>query len=69
MQSNQPTVPIEFAGKWIAWDHGMQRIVASGESAAEVLEMARKAGETDPVLGKSPPANVRLIGGPRLKRR
>jgi hypothetical protein len=57
-----PTVPIEYAGKWIAWDHSMTRIVASGATPAEALEAAKKAGETDPVLGKSPPANVRMIG-------
>jgi hypothetical protein len=57
-----PTVPKEYAGKWIAWDHSMSRIAASGATPAEVLEAAKKADEPDPVLGKSPPANVRLIG-------
>ncbi|MCI0333299.1 MAG: DUF5678 domain-containing protein [Planctomycetes bacterium] len=57
-----PTVPIEYAGKWIAWDHSMTRIVASGTNPAEVLKAAKDAGEPDPVLGKSPPANVRMIG-------
>ena len=63
-QKYQPTVPREYAGKWIAWDHGMQRIVASGNSLREVLESAEKAGESDPVLDKVPPADVRLIGAP-----
>lgn len=57
-----PTVPKEYAGKWIAWDHTMTRIVASGTKPAEVLEAAKKAGEPNPILGKSPPANVRMIG-------
>jgi hypothetical protein len=57
-----PTVPIEYAGKWIAWDHSMTRIVASANSLTEVLEAAKKAGEPDPVLDKVPPANIRLIG-------
>ena len=57
-----PTVPIEYAGKWIAWDHAMMRIVASGESPSEVLKAAKKTGESNPILGKSPPANVRMIG-------
>ncbi len=57
-----PTVPIEYAGKWIAWDHAMTRIVASGASLVEVLEAAKKADEADPVIDKVPPANVRLIG-------
>jgi hypothetical protein len=57
-----PTVPLEYAGKWIAWDHAMTRIVASGTSPAEVLAAAKNTGEPSPILGKSPPANVRLIG-------
>jgi hypothetical protein len=57
-----PVVPKEYAGKWIAWDHAMTRIVASGATPAEVLEAAKKTGEANPVLGKSPPANVRMIG-------
>ena len=57
-----PTVPKEYAGKWIAWDHDLTRIVACGNSLAEVLESAKSVGELDPVLDKVPPANVRLIG-------
>jgi hypothetical protein len=60
---HHPTVPIEYAGKWIAWDHDMKRIIASGSTPAEVLEEAKKLGEPNPVLGKSPRANVRSIGG------
>jgi Family of unknown function (DUF5678) len=62
MQQSHPTLPIEYAGKWIAWDHNMTHVVASGTSAAEVLGTAKNAGETDPILGKAPRANVRLIG-------
>ena len=57
-----PTVPIEYAGKWIAWDHAMTRIIASGTSLLEAKEAAHKAGEPDPILGKAPPADVHLIG-------
>ena len=49
-----PTVPKKYAGKWIAWDHSMTRIVASGTTTDEVLEAAKKAGETDPILDKVP---------------
>lgn len=57
-----PTVPIEYAGKWIAWDRALTRIVASADSLTEVLNAAKKAGEPDPILDKVPPADVRLIG-------
>jgi hypothetical protein len=59
---SHPTVPKEYAGKWIAWDHAMTRIVASGSDPADVLEAAKNVGEPNPVLGKAPPANVRIIG-------
>lgn len=57
-----PTVPIEYAGKWIAWNHAMTRIVASGATPREVRDAAISAGEPNPILGKSPPADVRMIG-------
>jgi Family of unknown function (DUF5678) len=58
----RPFVPKEYAGKWIAWDHEMTRIVASANSLTEVMAAAKDAGELDPILDKVPPANVRLIG-------
>ena len=61
-QIQHPTVPIECAGKWIAWDHTMTAIIASANSLAEVMEAAKKVGELDPILDKVPPANVHLIG-------
>jgi hypothetical protein len=57
-----PIVPIEFAGKWIAWDHEMTRIIASGATPRQVQDAARKAGEPNPILGKSPWPDVRMIG-------
>ncbi len=57
-----PSVPIQYAGKWIAWNHEMTRVVASGATPREVRDAAIKAGEPNPILGKSPQANVRMIG-------
>jgi hypothetical protein len=62
MPLNYPIVPKEYAGKWIAWDHERTRIVASGSTPREARDAAIKAGELHPILGKSPPANVRTIG-------
>jgi hypothetical protein len=61
-EMRHPTVSIEYAGKWIAWDHDMTRIVASGTSLDEVIKAAKDTGESDPVFAKAPPAHVRLIG-------
>jgi hypothetical protein len=62
MPTNQPIVPREYAGRWIAWDHEMTHIVGSGATPREARDAAIKAGEARPILGKSPPANVRMIG-------
>jgi hypothetical protein len=66
MPTNQPIVSREYAGKWIAWDHEMTRIVGSGATPREAWDAAIKAGEARPILGKSPPASVRMIG-PRTR--
>lgn len=63
--SKAPVVPIEFAGKWIAWDFGQTRIIASGRSYEDTLQQALQAGEKRPVLEKAPDAYVRFIGGHR----
>lgn len=62
MPANQPTVPREYAGKWIAWDREMTHIVGVGVTPREARDAAIKAGENRPILGKSPPADVRMIG-------
>jgi Family of unknown function (DUF5678) len=60
-----PMVPIEYAGKWVAWDHDETRVVASGKTFAEAVEAAERAGEKDPVMQKLPKANVHIVGGLR----
>ncbi len=57
-----PVVPIEYAGKWIAWNHAMTRIISAGATPREARDAAVKAGEPNPILGKSPAANIRMIG-------
>ena len=59
---NYPIVPKEYAGQWIAWNQDRTHIVASGATPREARDAAIKAGELNPILGKSPPANVRMIG-------
>jgi hypothetical protein len=60
-----PIVPMEFAGKWIAWDFSLSRIIASGHSYEETIQQALATGEKRPVLEKAPDARVRFIGGHR----
>lgn len=58
-----PAVPIEYAGRWIAWNESQTKIVAAGETLPQVREAARQAGESEPVFAKAPRANVRFVGG------
>lgn len=60
-----PIVPIEYCGKWIAWDHGRTKIVGSGSTLSEAREEARNAGESRPYLTKAPHATTRFAGGTR----
>ena len=57
-----PIVPLEYAGKWIAWNHEGTRIVASGRTFQETKDAAAETGETDPVFEKAPKADVRFVG-------
>ena len=61
--ADQSPIPLEYAGKWIAWDHDRTKIIASGRSFAETDDAARATGESDPFLEKVPDAKVRFIGG------
>ncbi len=49
-----PIVPVEYAGKWIAWSHEWTRIVASGWTIEEAAQCAAAAGEARPVFAKAP---------------
>jgi hypothetical protein len=60
-----PIVPIEYAGKWIAWDFERTKIIASGRTYAETNRAAKATGENRPILAKAPDARVRFIGGHR----
>jgi hypothetical protein len=56
------TVPIEYAGKWLAWDHEESRILAAACTFAEAKAAAEATGELRPVMVKAPLADVRFVG-------
>ena len=56
-------MPIEYAGRWIAWNQSQTKIVAVGETLPQVREAARQARESEPVFAKAPRAGVRFVGG------
>ena len=60
-----PLVPLEYGGKWIAWDHDRTKIVGSGQTLFEARDAANKAGEARPFLTKAPHPTIRFAGGAR----
>lgn len=59
-----PTVPLEYAGKWIAWSFDHTKIVASGDHLKDVHEQVKQAGEdvSKVWFDKVPDANIRFGG-------
>jgi hypothetical protein len=53
-----PEVPLERAGKWLAFDHKESRILAAERTFAEAKAAAEQAGKRYPVLVKAPRADV-----------
>jgi hypothetical protein len=60
--AHPPRVPIEYAGKWIAWNARRTEIIASGTSLVEAKSAAEAAGEPAPILTKAPQLDARFIG-------
>lgn len=55
-------VPLEYAGKWLAWDFDETKILAAADSYSEAKRLAEALGELRPVLVKAPDAQARFIG-------
>jgi hypothetical protein len=54
MSIKRPPVPLEYCGKWIAWNHERTKIVASGYTYMETRQAAVRAGEPRAFLTKAP---------------
>lgn len=55
-------VPVEFAGKWVAWNAEHKRIVAHAESLQQLWQLVRDERIDNPVFEKVPKADVRFVG-------
>jgi len=55
-------VPIEYAGKWVAWNSGHSRIVAHSDSLEELWQAVHDQGISDPVFEKVPRVDIRFVG-------
>lgn len=57
--------PVEYAGKWVAWNCQQTEIVAHGSDVASVHRAASAAGHPDAVLQKVRDPKLRFIGTTR----
>ncbi len=55
-------VPVEFGGKWVAWNAEHTRIVAHAETLQQLWLVVQEKQIDDPVFEKVPRANVRFVG-------
>jgi hypothetical protein len=44
--------PLEYSGKWVAWNQERTEIVARGDRFSDVLEAATAAGYSDAIFQK-----------------
>ena len=58
-----PIIPREYAGKWIAWNRTLEKIIASGDSREAVEREAKATGEEKPILRRVPKGDALHIGG------
>ena len=55
-------VPIEYAGKWVAWAPDHSQILAHSDSIKELWQIAQDRRIPDPIFEKVPPTDVRFVG-------
>lgn len=66
-QANRhPTIPLKYAGKWIAWNYDHTKIVASGDTSTETRQAAIAKGELRSWLDRVPDPDT-FYTGPALQ--
>jgi hypothetical protein len=55
-------VPVEFAGKWVAWKSDHSRILAHADTLQQLWQIVREEHIQDPVFEKVPRADLRFVG-------
>jgi len=63
---NQPRVPKEYTGKWVAWDRDETRIVATGDTFDEAKQSAAAAGQSAVLMARVPAQPRVRFGRPLL---
>jgi hypothetical protein len=60
-QSTQ-AVPIEYAGKWVAWKKDHSEILAHSDTIQELWQIVRDLHIEEPVFEKVPRSDIRFVG-------
>lgn len=55
-------VPIEYAGKWVAWNADHSQIVAYSDSMQSLWQLVRVQNIANPVFEKVLRADVKFVG-------
>jgi hypothetical protein len=55
-------VPLEYAGKWVAWSSDHSQVVAHCDSIEELWRLVRERKISDPIYEKVPHSDVRFVG-------
>lgn len=58
----RPVPPVECHGKLVAWNRDGTRVIAYGDTFAEVKAKALATGEQRPRYERIPPADAHFIG-------
>ena len=60
-RQDQPIVPVQYAGKWIAWTGDGMRIAGVGDTPEEAEAAAKAANVTQVIHEWVPPANEQIL--------
>lgn len=55
-------VPIEYAGKWVAWASDHSQIVADSDSIERLWQIVQERCILNPIFEKVPRSDVRFVG-------
>lgn len=58
----QKPVPVELAGKWVAWSSDHSHVVAYSETLPALWKLVEHLHIEDPVFEKVPQADVCFVG-------
>ena len=56
------SMPIEYAGKWVAWSSDHSQVVAHSDDIKELWRIVHERRIADPIFEKVPRSDTRFVG-------